>query len=159
MVRFTAVRMRFKQRNRFADPTRAHDICIRKPRMGQLLAGGGNARTAANCWKGGVGSVAPPPLPPNLRGSLGWCWDNRHSPLGPGRPVSRLPKCSVRLSGRARGGQQAGPPKRARNGPKPPKRALLPPWGVQTPTFRGFPAPQNGPNAPLQAAFAHRVPV
>ena len=39
----------------------------------------------------------------------GWCWDDRQSPLGPGRPVTQPPKCSVRPSGRARGGPRAGP--------------------------------------------------
>ena len=50
-----------------------------------------------------------------------WCRDNKQSP---GRPVSRLPKCSMRPSGRAQGGPQvrpqAGPrrPKIIKNGPQ-----------------------------------------
>ena len=39
----------------------------------------------------------------------GWCWDDKQSALGHGRPVSRPPKCSVRPSGRAQGGAPSGP--------------------------------------------------
>ena len=60
----------------------------------------------------------------------GWCWDDKQSNLGPGRPVFRPPKCSVRPSGRARGRPQAGPqagPKMAQNAQK---RTPVPPWGA-----------------------------
>ena len=55
----------------------------------------------------------------------GWCWDHKQSPLGPGRPVSRPPKCSMSPSGCARGGQQVGP-KRAQKY----QNAPVPPWGA-----------------------------
>ena len=159
---------------------------------------------------------------------LGWCWDEKQSPLGPRRPVFQPPKCSVHLRGRAQGGPrlwpQAGPkwPKITKNGPRclrggPQKVALsklmdkinlgtvwvafwpcLDPCGLETasvgpkmgsfgPRMRAeterwqylgldgpnresvdtFPmckpplvsTPQNGPNTPPQAVFAHRVPV
>ena len=54
----------------------------------------------------------------------GWCWDDKQSSLGPGRPVSRPPKCSKRPSGHARGGPQGGPqagpkwPNITKNGPR-----------------------------------------
>ena len=70
-------------------------------------------------------------LPPHL----GWCWDDKQSLLGLGRPVSRPPKCSVRPSGRARGRTQVapgGPPVLAPSGPNMAqnhqKRAPVPPW-------------------------------
>ena len=62
----------------------------------------------------------------------GWCWDDRQSPLGPGRPVSRPPKGSVRPSGRARGGPRVGP----QAGPKSPKMGRGTPsaWAKRTAT-------------------------